>query len=165
MYAGPQAEALGSLCWGMWWIIRSIFMGFCKKYMLFEGRFVVHFENVVLVWSDTLGISMRNEKAHCPSCFAPRGWTVETQGGDFKVLIIWYPTIVSWGKHLLSAFENFSDYSTFGYRLSVCSLQKHFQLFKSSEILAGPNSWLWVVLVKSLKLYTCCLSLDWLVFQ
>lgn len=119
-------------------------MGFCEKHMPLEERFLVHFANIeVITWSDTLRISMGNEKAPCP-CFAPRGWTVSTQGGDFKLSVIWCPAMVSWGKHLLSAFESLFDYSTFSHRLSVCSPWKHCQLFKSSEILAGPNFWLWV---------------------
>lgn len=61
-------------------------MCFCEKHMPFEGRFVVHFANIVVImWSDTLGISMGNEKARCP-CFAPRGQTVSIQGGGLQTL-------------------------------------------------------------------------------
>lgn len=82
---------------------------------------------------------MGNEKAHCPSSFPPRGQNVSIQAVTsnsslFDALLRFLEV------GTCSAFENLFDYSTFSYRLSVCSLRKHFWLFKSSEILAGPNS-------------------------
>lgn len=107
---------------------------------------------------------------HGPSCFVLRGQTESFQGGDFKLFVIWCPAVVSWGKHLLLQLLKTCLITAHPITVSVCAFcVKCFQLFKSAQILAGPNSWLWVVLVKSQKqgvfhLSACSLSLEWLEF-
>lgn len=103
-----------------------------------------------------------------PSCFVPRGQTESFQGGDFKLFVIWCPAVVFWGKHLLLQLLSTCLITAHPITVSVCAFSlKCFQLFKSAEIRAGPNSWLWVVLVKPQKqgvFHSSTSSLEWLGF-
>lgn len=107
-------------------------------------------------------------RRHHSPCFVPRGQTESFQSGNLKLFIIWCPAVVSWGKHLLLQLLKTCLITAHPITGSVWAFcLKCFQLLKSAQILAAPNSWLWDMLVKSQKqgaFHSPTCSLEWLGF-